>query len=477
MPNNKYQDRRTDARSARKDGARKPVHNQNHAKPKGPSPARVAALEALMDVQIADAYAGLALTRRIAAAKLNALDRRLMTELFYGVLENRIYLDYILSKYMQRPCEDDVTLQILRMGVYQLVMMDRIPENAACNDAVELVKCFKRGSMTGLVNAVLRGIVRERSRIALPENEMERISVEYSFPKWLAEKLTADFGMDFAKALMSYRDKQHSAVIRPNLTQITCEAFEKYMTEQGFEWEHGKVPGAYAVKGGFVSQHVGFRTGRYSIMGEASMLAAQAVGVKPGWQVLDCCAAPGGKTCYLAEAMNGTGRVYSWDLHEHRVKLIAGAAQRLHLDNVRPRVQDARESVESQMDRMDCVLVDAPCSGMGDYISKPDIKYHVTEQGIASLHETQCAILDTVCKYVKPGGTLVYSTCTIFREENEQTVLSFLETHPEFELKGLDKHLPEPFAGQVQNGMLTLYPHLSGTDGFFIARMERKKRI
>lgn len=466
MPNNEK------PRRPRPANAQKPAQNR----PKGPAPARIAALEALMDVQIADAYAGLALTRRIAAARLTALDRRLMTELFYGVLENRICLDYILSKYMQRPCEDDVTLQILRMGVYQLVFMDRIPDNAVCSDAVELARRFGREKMTGLVNGVLRSLLRDRGRIVWPEEPVERLSVEHSFPKWLAQKLVDDFGMEFAAALMSYRDKQHSVTVRPNLTRISCAEFEKYMTEQGFDWEKGAFPGAYRVRGGFVSQHPGFRSGLYSIMGEASMLAAQAVGAKPGQQVLDCCAAPGGKACYLAELMQGTGRVYAWDLHEHRVQLISGAAKRLGLDNVRTRVQDARELVDSQVERMDCVLVDAPCSGLGDYLSKPDIKYNITPEGIAALHETQTAILDAACRYVKPGGTLVYSTCTLFKEENEQTVVAFLKAHPEFSLNGLERMLPEEFAKQTVDGMLTLYPHVSGTDGFFIARMTRSKR-
>jgi len=477
MPNNN-ENRRPAKPNGAKGGAKKLNNNGNKQfnKPKGPAPARVAALEALMDVQISDAYAGLALTGRIASAKLNALDRRLMTELFYGVLENRIHLDYILSKYMERPCEDDITLQILRMGVYQLIFMDKIPDNAVCNDAVELAKRFRRTSMSGLVNAVLRSIIRDRSRIVYPEDKIELLSIRNSFPKWLVEKLVSDFGEEFAEALISFRDKNHHVTVRPNLTKLSDEAFEKYLTEQGFEWEKGSVPGAYAIKGGFVAQHVGFKTGMYSVIGEASMLAAMAVGAKRGQQVLDTCAAPGGKTCLMAEMMGGTGRVYSWDLHDHRVKLIMGAAKRLGLDNIRTRVQDARELVEEQTGRMDCVLVDAPCSGMGDYLSKPDIKYNVSTESIASLHETQVAILDTCCQYVKPGGTLVYSTCTLFREENEGTVTEFLSKHPEFELKGLEKALPEAFAGKVKNGMLTLYPHLDGTDGFFIARMVRKKR-
>lgn len=443
---------------------------------KGPAPARVAALEALMDVQISDAYAGLALTRRIASARLSALDRRLMTELFYGVLENRICLDYILSKYVERPCGDDVTLDILRMGVYQLVFMDKIPENAACNDAVELTRRFRREKMSGLVNAVLRGLVRDRSRIVYPEDPAEFLSVRYSFPRWLVDLLIDEYGMDFAKEMISFRDKQHDVTIRPNLLKMDAPSFEKYLTDQGFDWEKSAAPGVYRVRGGFVSQHPGFRQGLYSIMGESSYLAALAVGVKPGMQVLDACAAPGGKACCMAEQMAGSGRVYAWDLHEHRVKLISGASQRLGLDNVRPRVQDASRPVEDMNERMDAVLVDAPCSGLGVYLSKPDIKYRLRPEEPMELHELQLKILDACARYVKPGGTLVYSTCTLFREENELTVQEFLKKHPSFELKGLAERMPEPFAEKVRDGMLTLYPHRDGTDGFFIARMVRKKR-
>lgn len=468
---NKTPDRRFPNRNAGKG----PVQPKRNAPPKGAAPARVAALEALMDVQISDAYSGLALTRRIAAAKLNSLDRRLMTELFYGVLENSICLDYILSLYMERPCEEQVTLQVLRMGVYQLVFMDKIPDNAICNDAVELTKRFRRETMSGLVNAVLRNIIRQRERIVYPEDPIQRLSVINSFPQWLVRKLVDDFGMEFASQMLSYRDKQHHVTIRPNLTRISPKDFEAYLTEQGLDWEKGQVPDAYRIKGGFVSQHVGFRTGMYSIVGEASMLAAQAVGVKRGMQVLDCCAAPGGKACYMAEQMSGTGRVYAWDLHEHRVKLISGAAQRLGLDNIRVRVRDAQDLLESQENSMDAVLVDAPCSGMGVYLSKPDIKYRVKAEEITSLHEVQSQILDTCSNYVKPGGTLVYSTCTIFTEENEQTVVGFLENHPEFTLAPLDDVLPQEYAKQTKDGILTLYPHLHGTDGFFIARMVKRK--
>ena len=460
---------------SRTGGAKPSPSRPRRSAPAAIAPARLCALEALMDVQNSEAYAGLALSRRIAAARLSARDRRLMTELFYGTLESRLCLDYILSLYMDRPCEETVSREILRMGVYQLVFMEKMPANAVCSDAVELVRRFKRESMAGLVNGVLRNVAREPERIVYPEDEREYLSVRYSFPRFLVDKFVEEFGMDFARALLSYRHRESEVTVRPNVQRFTQEEFAAYLTREGFDWEPGLVPGAYRVRGGFVAQRPGFRSGLYSVMGEGSMLAAMAVGAKPGMKILDACAAPGGKTCYLAERMGGAGRVYAWDLHEHRVDLIASAARRLHLDNIRPRVHDARELDEDDAGRMDAVLVDAPCSGLGDYLSKPDIKYRVTPEGIAELVQMQGEILEACSHCVRPGGALVYSTCTLLHEENEENVRAFLERHPEFapgELAGL---LPDDLAARAQEGMLTLYPHVDHTDGFFLARLVRKR--
>lgn len=465
----------TEKRTRRPGTPSVPARRDGKARPAPIAPARLVALEALMDVQNSDAYAGLALTRRIASAHLNARDRRLMTELFYGTLENRLCLDHILSLYMDRPCEESVAREILRMGAYQLVFLDKIPANAVCSDAVELTRRFKRESMAGLVNGVLRAIAREPERIAYPEDEREFLSVRYSFPRFLVDKFAGDFGMDFARALIEYRHRESDVTICANAARCTDAELEAYLTQQGLDWEKGRVPGAYRVRGGFVAQHPGFRSGLYSVMGEGSMLAAMAVGARPGMQILDACAAPGGKTCYIAERMGGAGRVYAWDLHDHRVELIAGAARRLRLDNIRPRVHDARVLAEGDLGRMDAVLVDAPCSGLGDYLSKPDIKYRVTQGGIDALSRMQREILDACCRYVKPGGALVYSTCTLLPEENENNVRAFLADHPEFAPGDLAGLLPAEFAAKAREGMLTVYPHVDHMDGFFLARLVKKK--
>lgn len=204
------------------------------------------------------------------------------------------------------------------------------------------------------------------------------------------------------------------------------------------------------------------------------MLAAQAVQARPGMQILDACAAPGGKTCLMAEKMRGSGRVYAWDVHPHRVELVRAAARRLELENVRPAVHDARKVLESMELAMDAVLVDAPCSGLGVMADKPDIRFRVTEEELNALPALQGQILDACAQMVKVGGRLVYSTCTILPEENEIQVRAFLERHPEFEIDESTGWLPEALRGRMQGGMLQLLPNRDGVEGFFIARMRRR---
>ena len=205
------------------------------------------------------------------------------------------------------------------------------------------------------------------------------------------------------------------------------------------------------------------------------MLACQAVNVKPGMQALDCCAAPGGKTAYLAEIMNGTGRVYAWDVHEHRVTLIRAMMHRLRLENVRPVVRDAAVLKEDLAGTMDAVLLDAPCSGLGVMDNKPDIKYRATPESVRELTEIQEKLLDTCCQYVKRNGTFVYSTCSILPEENSQQVKRFLEKHPEFAIAPLPETIDEKFRKEYTDTGLQLLPHRDGVEGFFIARMRRIK--
>lgn len=441
----------------------------------GVTPSRVIALEALLDVQQSGSYSGLALSKRLKDSNLSPVDRGFVTELFYGVLERRLQLEYILSKFMERPMQDDVVRLIMQMGVYQIMFMDRVPDFAACNQQVELTKRFQRGSLIGIVNAVLRNVSRGKESIEYPSAPVERISVLYSCPQWLTLRLLSWFDEPFVEGLLGYSGKDRAVVVRPNMLRLDDAAFEKQMESFSVEFEKSDVPHLYKVKN-LRPGHPLIAEGNCSVMGESSAMAVMALGLKPGMQVLDACAAPGGKTCLIAETMGQSGRVHAFDLHEHRVKLVSAYAKRLGIDTIRPRQRDASELIDDMVQTMDAVLVDAPCSGIGVMHEKPDIKYSLNEETLEALPKTQSAILDTCSQYVKWGGSLVYSTCTLAPDENEQIIIAFLESHPEFALdEGLKNLLPAKFGEKAAGGMVTFYPHVDGVDGFFIARLVKRR--
>ena len=440
--------------------------------------ARRVALDVLLDVSLQDAYASLALSRRLEGPIfLSDRDKRLVTELVYGTLENRIRLDYMIDCYLERKELDPVVRDILRMTDYQLFFLDRVPDTAAVDEAVKLARARAGESFTGLVNAVLRTMLREKERVVYPKPDEQPalyLSVMFSLPVFLAQRFIDAYGPKTALAIARHRDDEHAMTLRPNLERTTPEAFERFLRTNGISFEKGLLPGVYrVVQPGDMTSRPEYKRGLFSIQSESSLLAASALGAKPGQSLLDACAAPGGKTAVLSEAMHGTGRVYAWDLHEHRVALIRAMAQRLRLDNVRAAQRDAAVLKEDFIGVMDGVLLDAPCSGTGVMLQKPDIKYRQTEESIRALVATQSALLETCCKYVRPGGTLVYSTCSILPEENMLQVRAFLKHHPEFRMEPLGACLPEPLRALEQEGAVQLLAHRDGMDGFFIAKMRR----
>ena len=448
------------------------------AKPAGPS-ARDVALRALRNVARNDDYAAQALDRELSAARLSDEDRRLASSVFYFTLENRLRIEHVLAARLKTRPEPEV-MDILCIAAAQLLFMDRIPDHAAVDEAVKQTRRAGRDGLTALVNGVLRSLIRDRDagELSLPDREAEPeayLSEKYSTAPELVARLVAAYGVSQTEEILAWSPDRRSDTIRANRMRMSDAAFEAWLTQNGLAWERATVPGAYRVTGaGKLSAHEGYRKGLFSIQGESSMLAAAAVGAKPGMQVLDACAAPGGKTCLIAETMQGTGRVYAWDLHEHRVELIRAAARRLELDNIRAQVRDAAKPMESMELSMDAVLVDAPCSGLGVMGDKPDIKYRLTGEAIDALLLVQQDILSACAACVKPGGVLVYSTCTLLPEENERQVEAFLRLHPEFAPDANDKWLPEELRTRFKGGCIQILPGRDGLEGFFIARMRRK---
>jgi len=422
---------------------------------------RQVALNILVEMEKMQSYAGLSLDKHLNQSGLMGPDRRLAAALVLDVTENRIKLDYAIDQFLAKEQKDATVRNILRLGACQILFYDRVPDSAAVNECVNLVKMAGIVPLSGFVNGILRTLSREKDKIAWPKPEegARYLSIEYSMPLWLVEQLIADYGFEEAKAILAYRPEKHPITLRPNLTRLNDADFEKLLGKKVWQWEKGQTEHAYKVSGAIdISGDRDFTQGMYSIQGESSMRCAQLLGVKAGMQVLDCCAAPGGKASYLAEVMGGTGRVHAWDVHDHRVDLIRAQARRLGLENLRPAVRDATRLKEDLVERMDAVLLDAPCTGLGVMLEKPDVKYRHQPQDLESLAAIQKNLLDTCCQYVKKGGVMVYSTCSILKKENAEQAAAFLERHPEFEK--VEEH--------------QLLSHRDGLDGFYMIKMIRR---
>ena len=451
---------------------------------RAPRPANLAprrvALETLLDVSRSDAYASLALDKRLAQANLPRRDRAFVTQLVYGTLENRMTLDWRIDQFLEGEKEIEQTIrEILRMGAYQLFYLDRVPDMAAVDESVSLTRAMGFEALTGLVNGVLRNMIRGKNDVVWPkpqDDAVKYLSVMFSAPEALCEMLVKAYGEHDAMEILRYRPKDRTVTVRVNYLRCDDARLRSLFADDELDFEPGALEGVYKVHGaGDMTRMRAFQNGLFTIQGESSVLAARMVGAKPGQTVLDACAAPGGKTAVLSEMMNDTGRVYAWDTHAHRVELIRGTANRLKLENVRPAVKDASVPREDMAMTLDAALIDAPCSGTGVMTEKPDVKYRVTAEGVQSLCFTQAAILDAVAPMVKVGGTLVYSTCSILPQENEEQIKLFLARHPEYEVWRMGAELPEKLAAHEGEYGLQMFAHRDGTDGFYVCRMRRVK--
>ncbi len=438
-------------------------------------PARRTALKVIRQVSEQGAYASLALDTALKNCGLSGADRRLVSRLVYDTLDHLIRIDWALGKVMARPDTDIKLKNILRLGACQILIEDRIPESAATNLCVQL--CAENGmpGLKGVCNGILRNLIRRKEELLIPEgnNPEETFALRHSIPEWLYRKVRDDYGRE-ADDILSFRNQEEGWTLRPNLTRINDDRFEQLLQKKIWKKEKTELPHAWRITGAMdIARDADYQAGNFSIQSGGSMIACLAMDVRRGQQVLDCCAAPGGKSCYLSEIMGGTGRVQAWDIHEHRVALIEAQSKRLGLDNIRPMVRDATKLREDMIGTMDAVLLDAPCSGLGFLAQKPDLKLHVTEESVCELTALQEKLLDTVCGYVKPGGVLVYSTCSILKDENERQAERFLERHPEFEETDLPDSIPEKYRRHRKRG-LQLLEYRDGLEGFYVIRMRKK---
>lgn len=430
---------------------------------------RRVALEVLDSIIRGGKYSNLAL--KDALSEKPSSEAAWVSALVYETLDRLMYIDYIID-YCSKGKLNHVIKGILRLGVCQALFMS-VPDRAACDESVKLTKEIGKGALAGYVNGVMRTVCRlDLKTVPMPKDDRERLAVKYSYPRWIVDEYVRLYGLEFAGDMLEKPSTPFTVRAHP---PYTSEMLETELNGRGMGYIRGRlVKDAYKLTSGFnpVSDSL-YNDGFISIQSESAMLVCQICGAMQGMKVLDACAAPGGKTAYLSALMADTGSILAWEVHQHRKELLDRTLERLHVMNAVTALHDARLYNEELDEKMDVVLVDAPCSGLG-VRGKPDARYRKTDEVIAGLSEIQFEILSTCSKYVKKGGALVYATCTISERENEGIMKRFLEKYNGFHPADIKPYVPMELWPRVKDGALQLFPHLDGTEGFFIAKMQRK---
>lgn len=441
---------------------------------------RELALGILMEVTRQEEYSHVAIRNVLEKYQyLEKSERAFLTRFTEGTLEWMIHLDYIINQFSNVKVNKmkPVIRNILRMSVYQLKFMDRVPASAVCNEAVKLA--IKKGfrGLKGFVNGVLRSIARNISQIAYPDrtDPLTYLSVMYSMPEWIVEDWLCTYGSEAVEEMLQAFLKKEPIAIRPNLERITSEDLKERLERQGIEVTKAEWPD-YALridKYNYLGAIPEFREGLFQIQDVSSMMVVETAAPKEGSFCIDVCAAPGGKSIHLAEKLHGTGCVEARDLTDYKTGLIQENAVRSGVGNLRILKWDACVIHEDSCGKADVVLADLPCSGLGVLSKKTDLKYRMTREQQRDLVQLQREILKTVQAYVKPGGILIYSTCTINQEENEKNADWFLKQFP-FEAFSLEECLPKKLrGGTASKGYIQFLPGIHGSDGFFIAKFRK----
>ncbi len=442
--------------------------------------ARETALKILYDISENAAYSNISVNRYLESVELRELDRAFATELAYGTVKWLIEIDYIIDRFSSVKLKklSPWIKNILRLGIYQLLHTDRIPASAAVNTSVELAKRYGHQASSRFVNAVLRNIDRSRQNIPYPKREdfTKYLSIIYSHPEDLVSRWLKLFGAEFTEALLKSNNEVPDFNVRVNTLKTNRRELIEALKQEGCQAHEGNylVESVILDNPSSIAKLQAFQKGYFTVQDESSMLSSVILEPKEGQLAVDVCSAPGGKSTHIAQLMNNKGTVLSRDIHPHKLKLIEQTAARLGIDIIETELFDAAKLDENLIGKADRVLVDAPCTGLGIIRKKPDIKYSGNIGQQKEIVELQKQVLTNAAKYVKPGGFLVYSTCTILPEENLDNVKAFLEENKDYKLAGFEKLLPENLkTGTSLEGYIQLYPNLNQTDGFFISKIIR----
>ncbi|MBM7715621.1 16S rRNA (cytosine967-C5)-methyltransferase [Bacillus thermophilus] len=442
---------------------------------KPPKNVREVALDILEAVEKQRSYSNLLLNSFIKKYQLKGPDTALLTEMVYGTIQRKMTLDYYLEPFIKKKLENWVR-NLLRLSVYQMVYLDKIPDRAVIHEAVEIAKKRGHRGIAGLVNGVLRSIQRNGiPSLDSISDPAQRLAIATSHPQWLVERWITQYGLEKTQDMCEKNLQAPVQTARVNVLKTSREHLLELLEEEGLIAEPSPIIpiSVRAVKGNLAHSKY-YEKGYFTIQDESSMLAAYALNLSPRQKVLDACAAPGGKAAHIAEMLENTGEVIALDLHAHKAKLITEQANRLSLQNITVQILDSRKVNEIFPEKsFDRVLVDAPCSGLGVLRRKPDIKYAKTAADIYSLKTVQADILNATAKLVKTGGVLVYSTCTVDQEENVKVAENFLIDHPDFEPYPLQ--LPEAISALANGYYVQIMPQDFDSDGFFISSFRKKE--
>ncbi|WP_277668279.1 16S rRNA (cytosine(967)-C(5))-methyltransferase RsmB [Caproiciproducens galactitolivorans] len=441
--------------------------------------ARSAALAALLHVNVDEGYSNIVLDKTLEAYSLDQRDKALASAIFYGVLERRLTLDYILNQFSKTPVSkmSPVVLEILRMGAFQILYLEKIPNSAAVNESVNLAKANKAAKASGFINAVLRSLIRNIDQIKMPDAQTEprtALSIQYSCPEWIIRLWEEAYGHDCMTGLLRSAFQKPPIFAKVNNLSISEENLIARLEQEGIKakavpWFINALELEHT---GSIGSCKSFREGLFHIQDLSSQLCCFLFDPKPGERVIDVCSAPGGKAFTIAEMMEDQGKLLAFDQYKGKVQLIRQGAERLKLTIIQAAVRDA-SNPKMELSPADRVLCDVPCSGLGIIRRKPEIKYK-SKQAIDSLPDLQYGILCKSSKLVKDNGILFYSTCTLNPRENFEVTNRFINNHDDFE--PLPLHLPATIQHSVDEpaNQLTLMPHFHGTDGFFIAAFRKK---
>ncbi|HHV46186.1 MAG TPA: 16S rRNA (cytosine(967)-C(5))-methyltransferase RsmB [Tissierellia bacterium] len=438
---------------------------------------REIALKVLMDVHQNGAFSNYSISKYLKGRE-DVKGENLIREIVYGVIENALYLDYIISKLSKVKIEkiDPKILEILRIGVYQMAFMDRIPHRAAVNESVNLAKKYGHKGTVGFTNGILRNFSRNKEELMKIDvkDKLDYLSIKYSHPRWMVERWVKEFSLEFTEELLVSNNSKPMLNIRVNTLKLRRDELKRILSDYGYTVYNTE----YASDGLIVEDPVRiteteeFNKGYFTIQDESSMLVAQILSPAENSVVLDLCSAPGGKSTHAGQIMNNKGKIISLDIYEHKLKLVMENAERLGITIIETGIHDAQELNKNMVEMADYCIVDAPCSGLGIIKRRPEIKWNRKEEDIKDLADMQKKILNNAGKYLKPGGVMVYSTCTIEKAENMDVIQDFLMKNRNFKLSGFENFLCSTRnADTAEKGYVQLFPNVHGTDGFFIARL------